>query len=93
MVFLAPWSSHAPDYVPNRRIAASEWRRSSQSPNPVFSSLDPMLALSGFMAVALMVLGLGAVTHRQHHSSAPTVSGGLLLASYGCAIWILYACR
>jgi cation:H+ antiporter len=63
------------------------------SPNPVFSSLDPILALSGFMAVALMVLGLGAVAYRQHHSSAPTVSGGLLLASYGCAIWILYACR
>jgi cation:H+ antiporter len=63
------------------------------SSKPVFSLLDPILALSGFMAAALMLLGLGAVAYRNHHSSAPAVGGGLLLASYGCAIWILYVCR
>jgi cation:H+ antiporter len=60
---------------------------------PVFSMLDPVLALSGFLAVALMVLGLAAVAYRRGPDAAANVGGGVLLASYGFAIWLLYLCR
>ena len=63
------------------------------SPVPIFSTLDPVLALSGFLAVALMVLGLAAVAYRRGPASAANVGGGVLLASYGFAIWLLYLCR
>jgi cation:H+ antiporter len=63
------------------------------SPRPVFSLLDPLLALSGALAVGLMVLGLVAVSIRRHVVLAPTLRGGVLLASYGVAIWIIYAYR
>jgi cation:H+ antiporter len=60
---------------------------------PVFSLLDPVLALSGALAVALMLLGVAAVALRRHLVLAPTLRGGVLLASYGVAIWIVYAFR
>jgi len=63
------------------------------SPRPVFSLLDPVLALSGALAVVLMLLGVAAVALRRHLVLAPTLRGGVLLASYGVAIWIIYAYR
>jgi cation:H+ antiporter len=63
------------------------------SPQPVFATLDPVLALSGFLAVVLMLLGVVAVMLRRHIVVAPALRGGVLLASYGAAIWIIYACR
>jgi len=63
------------------------------SPRPVFSILDPLLALSGALAVVLMLLGVAAVALRRHLVLAPTLRGGVLLASYGAAIWIIYAFR
>jgi cation:H+ antiporter len=63
------------------------------SPRPVFSILDPVLALSGALAVVLMLLGVAAVALRRHFVLAPTLRGGVLLASYGAAIWIIYAFR
>jgi len=63
------------------------------SSRPVFSLLDPVLALSGALAVVLMLLGVAAVALRRHLVLAPTLRGGVLLASYGVAIWIIYACR
>jgi cation:H+ antiporter len=63
------------------------------SPRPVFSLLDPVLALSGALAVVLMLLGVAAVALRRHLVFAPTLRGGVLLASYGVAIWIIYSFR
>jgi cation:H+ antiporter len=63
------------------------------SPRPIFSLLDPVLSVSGLLAVALMLLGLWAVAYRRHHILAPNLTGGAMLASYGCAVWILYAFR
>ena len=63
------------------------------SSRPVFSLLDPVLALSGALAVVLMLLGVAAVALRRHLVLAPTLRAGVLLASYGVAIWIIYACR
>jgi cation:H+ antiporter len=63
------------------------------SPRPVFSLLDPVLALSGALAVVLMLLGVAAVALRRHLVLAPNLRGGVLLASYGVAIWIIYAFR
>ena len=63
------------------------------SPLPVFSLLDPVLALSGALAVVLMLLGIAAVALRRQLVPAPTLRGGVLLASYGVAIWIIYAFR
>jgi cation:H+ antiporter len=63
------------------------------SPYPVFSLLDPVLALSGALAVVLMLLGVAAVAWRRHLVLAPTLRGGVLIASYGVAIWIIYVCR
>jgi cation:H+ antiporter len=63
------------------------------SPRPVFSLLDPVLALSGALAVVLMMLGMAAVALRRHLVLAPALRGGVLLASYGIAIWIIYAFR
>jgi len=63
------------------------------SPRPVFSLLDPLLALSGALAVILMLLGVVVVALRRHLVVAPTLRGGVLLASYGVAIFIIYACR
>jgi cation:H+ antiporter len=63
------------------------------SPQPVFSLLDPLLALSGALAVVLMLLGVAAVVMRRHLRFAPSLNGGVLLASYGLAIWIIYAFR
>jgi cation:H+ antiporter len=63
------------------------------SKRPVFTLLDPVLALSGFLAVVLMLLGVAAVTFRRQLALAWNLSGGFLLASYGVAIWILYAFR
>jgi len=63
------------------------------SPRPVFALLDPILALSGALAVILMLLGVAALVLRRHLVLAPTLRGGVLLASYGVAIWIIYACR
>ncbi|MBV8450965.1 MAG: hypothetical protein JOZ29_01655 [Deltaproteobacteria bacterium] len=63
------------------------------SPRPVFSLLDPVLALSGALAVVLMLLGVAAVALRRHLVLAPTWRGSVLLASYGMAIWIIYAFR
>lgn len=63
------------------------------SPTPIFSKLDPVLALSGFLAVALMLLGLAAVAYRRRTVAAANVGGGVLLAMYGFAIWVLYLYR
>ena len=63
------------------------------STRPVFSLLDPVLALSGGLAVMLMLLGVAVVLLRRHLVLAPTLRGGVLLASYGVAILIIYACR
>jgi cation:H+ antiporter len=63
------------------------------SPQPVFSLLDPLLALSGCLAVVVMLLGVVAVAMRRHLRFAPSLNGGVLLASYGLAIWIIYAFR
>ena len=63
------------------------------SPRPVFSLLDPVLALSGTLAVVLMLLGVAAVAFRRQLALAPTLRGGVLLASYGVSIWIIYAFR
>jgi cation:H+ antiporter len=63
------------------------------SPVPIFSTLDPVLALSGFLAVALMLLGLAAVAYRRRTMFAPNVGGGVLLAMYGFAIWVIYLYR
>jgi cation:H+ antiporter len=63
------------------------------STRPVFSLLDPVLALSGALAVILMLLGLAVVALRRRLVPAPTLRGGALLASYGAAILIIYACR
>jgi len=63
------------------------------SPRPVFSLLDPVLALSGTLAVVLMLLGVAAVALRRQLAFAPAVRGGVLLASYGVAIWIMYTYR
>jgi cation:H+ antiporter len=63
------------------------------SRQPVFSLLDPVLALSGALAVVLMVLGVAALALRRQLVLAPTLRGGVLLASYGVAIWIIYAFR
>ena len=63
------------------------------SPRPVFSLLDPVLALSGALAVVLMVLGVAAIALRRHLVLAPPLRGGVLLASYCVAIWIIYAFR
>jgi cation:H+ antiporter len=63
------------------------------SPRPVFSMLDPVLALSGALAVVLMLLGVAAVALRRRLVVAPSWRGGVLLASYGVAIWIIYTCR
>jgi cation:H+ antiporter len=63
------------------------------SARPVFSLLDPLLALSGALAVTLMLLGVVVVALRRHLVVAPNLRGGVLLASYGVAIFIIYACR
>jgi cation:H+ antiporter len=63
------------------------------SPRPVFSLLDPVLALSGWLAVVLMLLGVAAIALRRRVLPDATVRGGVLLASYGLAIWIIYAWR
>jgi cation:H+ antiporter len=63
------------------------------SPHPIFSLLDPVLALSGALAVVLMLLGVAAVALRRQLVLAPNLRGGVLLASYGVAIWIIYVCR
>jgi cation:H+ antiporter len=63
------------------------------SSRSVFSFLDPVLILSGLLAIALMLVGLAAVAYRRHHVLAPNLSGGALLACYGFAVWILYAFR
>lgn len=63
------------------------------SPRPVFTLLDPVLALSGALAVVLMLLGVAAVALRRRLVLAPTLRGGVLLASYGVALWIIYAFR
>ncbi|MGH8011676.1 MAG: sodium:calcium antiporter [Candidatus Binataceae bacterium] len=63
------------------------------SPTPVFASLDPGLAVAGFLAVLLMVLGVLAISYRRQHAAAWYTSSGLLLASYGTAIWLLYLLR
>ena len=63
------------------------------STRPVFSLLDPVLALSGALAVILMLLGLAVVALRRHLVPAPNLRGGVLLVSYGVAILIIYACR
>jgi cation:H+ antiporter len=60
---------------------------------PVFSLLDPVLALSGALAVVLMLLGIVAIALRRQLVFAQTLRGGVLLASYGVAIWIIYAFR
>ena len=63
------------------------------SSRSVFSFLDPVLTISGLLAIALMLVGLAAVAYRRHHVLAPNLSGGALLACYGFAVWILYAFR
>ena len=63
------------------------------STRPVLTLLDPVLALSGGLAVVLMLLGVAVVALRRHLVLAPAVRGGLLLASYCVAIFIIYACR
>jgi cation:H+ antiporter len=63
------------------------------SPRSVFALLDPVLALSGLLTVVLMLIGMGAVAYRRHHVLTPNFSGGVLLASYGFAIWIIYVFR
>jgi cation:H+ antiporter len=63
------------------------------SSRSVFSLLDPVLTLSGLLAIALMLVGLAAVAYRRHHVLTPNLSGGALLACYGFAVWILYAFR
>jgi cation:H+ antiporter len=63
------------------------------STRPIFSLLDPLLALSGGLAVVLMLLGVVVLVLRRHLVVAPSLRAGVLLASYGVAILIIYACR
>ncbi len=63
------------------------------SPVSVFSQLDPLLAVSGFLAATLMVLGLAAISFRRRAYLVRDLGGGILLASYGVAIWTIYALR
>jgi cation:H+ antiporter len=63
------------------------------SPAPIFSSLNPQLALAGFLAALLMAFGLIAINYRRQHALAMYTRGGLLLACYGLAIWVLYRWR
>jgi cation:H+ antiporter len=63
------------------------------SPVSVFSRLEPVLTLSGGLAVCLMLLGLVTITHRRRLYLLPDLGGGILLASYGLAIWVVYAVR
>src|SRR5207253_2526603 len=48
------------------------------SPRPVFTLLDPVLAISGLLTVVLMLIGVGAVAYRRHHVLTPQFSGGVL---------------
>jgi cation:H+ antiporter len=63
------------------------------SPRSIFSLLSPILGLSGALAVLLMLLGVVALALRRRLDFAPSLRGGVLLASYGLAIWIIYAYR
>lgn len=63
------------------------------STHPIFSMLDPVLAVSGALAVILMLLGLAVVALQRHLFPAPSLRGGVLLGSYCVAILIIYACR
>ena len=63
------------------------------SPVSVFARLDPVLTVSGSFAVLLMLVGLGAISYRRRIYVLPDLGGGILLASYGAAIWAVYALR
>ncbi|HKV56508.1 MAG TPA: hypothetical protein VJN94_17875, partial [Candidatus Binataceae bacterium] len=63
------------------------------SPVSVFSRLDPVLTVSGSLAVLLMLLGLAAISYRRRVYVLRDLGGGILLASYGAAIWAVYALR
>src|SRR5579883_169516 len=63
------------------------------SSTPVFSLLNPVLALSGVLATMLMILGVSLVRVRRRLSITRGLRGGFLLASYGLAIWITYRYR
>lgn len=60
---------------------------------PIFSQLDPVLALSGFLAMGLMLVGRSALAYRRRIAGAPNLSGGFLLACYGAAILVVYLFR
>jgi len=63
------------------------------SPVAVFGQLDPALSISGFLAATLMTLGIAAISFRRRGYGVPDLGGGILLASYGAAIWAVYALR
>jgi cation:H+ antiporter len=63
------------------------------SPVSVFSRLDPVLSISGFLAVILMTVGWMATSSRRGALLLPELGGSVLLASYGVAIWAVYALR
>ena len=57
----------------------------------VFAALAPVHALSGSLAVVLMALGLAAIVYRSDRRMDLMEPGsGLMLASYGLAIWLVY---
>jgi hypothetical protein len=51
------------------------------STRPVLSLLDPVLAVSGSLAVVLMLLGFAVLELRRHLVPQRILRGGVLLAS------------
>jgi cation:H+ antiporter len=62
------------------------------SRTPVFSTLSPTLAISGFLALALMCLSIPAVLLRSGYRIL-AIHSGVLVAAYGLAVWIDYLWR
>lgn len=59
----------------------------------IFASLDPALAVSGFLAVTLMAVGLASLTYRSERRFAVLQNGsGLLMTLYFLAICLVFAC-
>jgi cation:H+ antiporter len=60
-------------------------------PGNLFGAVEQGHALSGLFAVVLMSLGLAAIVYRAKHRYAMIEPDSLLMiAAYGCAIWLLY---
>jgi cation:H+ antiporter len=62
------------------------------SRSPIFSTLSPTLAISGFLALGLMCLSVPAVLQRNGYRIS-AIHSGVLVAAYGVAVWIDYLFR